>query len=68
VAPLGQGAKFHLNYNSALDFGRTKMNLKRLDTPVETFRVDLRSDGGNKGTLALVWENTEASIPFTVLP
>ena len=60
--------QFHLNYNSALDFGRTKMNLKHLDAPVETFRVDLRSEGGNKGTLALVWENTEASIPFLVLP
>ncbi len=60
--------QFHLNYNASLDFGRTKMNVKRLDTPVETFRVDLRNDGGNKGTLALVWENTEASIPFTVLP
>jgi hypothetical protein len=59
--------QFHLNYNASLDFGRTRMNLKHLDTPVETFRVDLRSDGGNKGTLALVWENTEASIPFTVL-
>lgn len=60
--------QFHLNYNSSLDFGRTKMNLKTLAAPVETFRVDLRADGGNKGTLALDWETTEASIPFTVLP
>jgi hypothetical protein len=34
---------------------------------VETFRIELRADGGNQGTLALLWENTEASIPFTVL-
>lgn len=59
--------QFHLNYNQSLDFGRTKMNLKTLAEPVETFRVDLRDEGGKKGTLALVWENTEASIPFTVL-
>ena len=58
--------QFHLNYKENLDFGRTKMNLKTLPSPVETFRVDLRADGGNKGTLALVWEKTEASIPFTV--
>jgi hypothetical protein len=58
--------QFHLNYNASLDFGRTKMNMKTLPTPVETFRIDLRNDGGNKGTLALVWEKTEASIPFTV--
>jgi len=60
--------QFHLNYNSSFDFGRTRMNLRTLPAPVETFRVDLRNDGGNKGTLALVWETTEASIPFTVLP
>jgi hypothetical protein len=60
--------QFHLNYNSSLDFGRTKMNLRTLTAPVETFRVELRNNGGNGGTLALVWENTEASIPFTVLP
>jgi hypothetical protein len=62
-----ESGQFHLNYNSSLDFGRTKMNLKTLHDAVETFRVDLRNDGGNKGTLALVWEKTEASIPFTVL-
>ena len=44
------------------------MNLKTLSAPVETFKIDLRSDGGNKGTLALDWETTEASIPFTVTP
>jgi hypothetical protein len=63
-----QTGQFHLNYDSSRDFGRTKMNLKTLDTPVETFKIDLRSDGGNKGTLALDWETTEASIPFTVTP
>ena len=59
--------QFHLNYNPTLDFGRTKMELKSLPEPVETFRVELRDEGGKKGRLALMWENTEASIPFTVL-
>jgi len=63
-----QTGQFHLNYDSSRDFGRTKMNLKTLAAPVETFKIDLRSDGGNKGTLALLWETTEASIPFTVTP
>ena len=49
------------------DFGRTKMNLKKLAAPVETFTIELRSDTSNKGTLALLWETTEASIPFTVV-
>jgi Protein of unknown function (DUF2911) len=62
-----QTGQFHLNYDSSQDFGRTKMNLKTLAEPVETFKIELRSDGGNKGTLALLWETTEASIPFTVI-
>jgi len=61
-----QTGQFHLYYDSSQDFGRTKMNLKTLADPVETFKIELRSDGGNKGTLALLWETTEASIPFTV--
>jgi hypothetical protein len=61
-----QTGQFHLNYDSSLDFGRTKMNLKMLPAPVETFKIDLRSVSGNKGTLALDWETTEASIPFAV--
>jgi len=63
-----QTGQFHRDYDSSTDFGRTKMNLKKLSDPVETFKIDLRSDGGNQGTLALDWETTEASIPFTVTP
>ena len=63
-----QTGQFHKDYDSSTDFGRTKMNLKTLPAPVETFKIELRSDGGNQGTLALVWETTEASIPFTVSP
>jgi DUF2911 family protein len=61
-----QTGQFHKDYDSSTDFGRTMMNLKKLSAPVETFKIDLRSDGGNQGTLALDWETTEASIPFTV--
>jgi hypothetical protein len=61
-----QTGQFHKDYDSSTDFGRTKMDLKTLADPVETFRIELRAAGGNKGTLALDWEKTEASIPFTV--
>jgi Protein of unknown function (DUF2911) len=63
-----QSGQHHLDYNVAEDFGRTKMAVKTLAAPVETFRIELSSNGGNKGTLALIWETTEASIPFTVVP
>ena len=59
--------QFHLNYKEQLDFGRTPMKVKAIESPVEAFRVEVRDDGGNHGTLALLWEKTEASIPFTVL-
>ena len=63
-----QTGQSHLYYDESRDFGRTKMNVKWLAKPVETFRIELRPEVGssNKGTLALMWENTEASIPFTV--
>jgi hypothetical protein len=63
-----QTGQFHKDYDSSTDFGRTKMNLKTLPAPVETFKINLKDDGGKQGTLALDWETTEASIPITVLP
>ncbi len=62
-----QTGQFHLDYRQDRDFGRTKMNLKTLSSPVETFKIQLSADGGNKGTLALMWEKTEVSVPFTVM-
>lgn len=58
----------HLDYDPSADFGRTKMNAAMLKMPMETFQIALLDDHGNKGTLALRWEYTEASISFTVLP
>ena len=59
---------FHLSHDSDKDLGRIKMNLKTLDQPVESLTFEVRSDGDNKGTVALLWEKTEASFPFTVVP
>ena len=59
---------FHLDYKAAKDIGRLKMNLKPLDKAVESLAFEVRPEGGNKAKLALLWENTEASIPFTILP
>jgi hypothetical protein len=59
---------FHLSHDSEKDLGRIKMNLKTLDQPVESLTFEVRSDGGDKGTVALLWEKTEASFPFTVVP
>jgi Protein of unknown function (DUF2911) len=62
-----QTGQFHLNYDETQDFGRVKMNLKTLSSPVETFKIEVASTGGNNGTLSLLWENTDAWVPITVL-
>jgi hypothetical protein len=61
-----QTGQFHLDYDQTQDFGRVKMNLKTPPSPVETFKIALESSGSNKGTLSLLWENTDAWVPITV--
>jgi hypothetical protein len=53
-------------YDQSQDLGRVKMNVSKADAPIETYKMTLASSGGNKGTLTLAWENTIASVPFTV--
>lgn len=55
-----------LDYDEKQDVGRVKMTMSKPSAPVETFRITLESTGGNKGKLSLAWENTVASVPFTV--
>jgi len=57
---------FHLDYRANKDIGRLKMDLKMLEAPVESLAFEIRSEGGNKGRVAMTWERTEASFPFTV--
>jgi hypothetical protein len=63
-----QHGQHHLDYEPERDFGRTKMNLKSLSSPVEVMKIELVSTGAKTGTLGVIWETTEAWIPFTVLP
>jgi len=44
------------------------MIYRTLPAFLETFKINLKDDGGKQGTLALDWEMTEALIPFTVSP
>lgn len=57
---------FHLNHKSETDLGRMRMNLKTLDKPVEQLTFEIRPDTGATATVALVWENTEASVPIII--
>ncbi|MGI8745619.1 MAG: DUF2911 domain-containing protein [Bryobacteraceae bacterium] len=53
-------------YSQDQDLARIKVKTTKADAPLETFKITLESAGGNKGTLTLAWENTVASVPFTV--
>ncbi len=53
-------------YEESADLGRVAMDVKKTGAPVEQFTIKLESTGGNKGKLTLEWENTSASVPFTV--
>lgn len=55
-----------LDYDQAQDLGHVKMTMSKPAAPVETFKITLESTGGNKGKLTLAWENTVASVSFTV--
>jgi hypothetical protein len=62
-----QHGQHHLDYEPERDFGRTKMNIKTLSSPVGVMKIDLVSTGAKTGILGVSWETTEAWIPFTVL-
>ncbi len=53
-------------YDQSQDLGRVKMKVSKADAPIETYKITLASDSGKNGTLTLAWENTVASVPFTV--
>jgi len=61
-----QTGQWHTEYSEDRDLGRVKISVKSLPAAVERFRIEVTSAGGNKGTLALIWETTEAFAPFTV--
>jgi len=58
---------FHTNYNPSADLGSLEMRKRSLDAPVEqlTFAV-VKNPAGSGGSIAMTWETTEASVPFTV--
>jgi len=52
-------------YNDSKDLARLALKTKKLKNTVEQFTFELKGRGRN-GVLSFKWENTEASIPFSV--
>jgi hypothetical protein len=58
---------FHTRYNADADLGRVPMEKRALPAPIEqlTFSIAKRPSGG--GAIAMAWETTEVSAPFSVV-
>jgi hypothetical protein len=61
-----QVGQWGTEYDKSKDLGRIPMTIVKPGAPIETYKMTLASEGGNKGKLTLEWENTIASVPFTV--
>jgi hypothetical protein len=55
-----------MTYDQNQDLGRIPMDMSKPPAPIETYKMTLSSTGANAGKLQLEWENTIASVPFTV--
>jgi hypothetical protein len=61
-----QTGQWGLSYKPDMDLGRVNMTIAQPPAPIETYKMTLSSEGGNKGKLQLEWENVIASVPITV--
>jgi hypothetical protein len=61
-----QVGQWGLTYSKDQDLGRVVMDMSKPPAPVETMKITLTATGANSGKLEIAWDNTVASVPFTV--
>jgi hypothetical protein len=61
-----QTGQWGLEYHPDRDLGRVPMDMGPSPTPIDVFKITLLAAGANKGALRMEWENTIATVPFTV--
>lgn len=49
-------------YDQGQDLGRTPMQVKTLEAPVEQLTIVIEPKGDTEGTLKVIWDRTEASV------
>lgn len=73
--PTEQGWKLIVNkvadqwgtrYDQAQDLGRVDLQVAKSAKPVEQLTIELVPQGSKGGLMRISWENTVASVPFTV--
>jgi hypothetical protein len=62
-----QTGQWGTEYDQAQDLARIPMQVARTPAPVEQFTIALEPGGGNVVNLALMWENTRASVPMELV-
>jgi len=61
-----QTGQWGLEYDQARDLGRVPMDMSKPPSPIDVYKMTLSAAGGDRGKLQLEWENTIASVPFTI--
>ena len=61
-----QTGEWGLDYDKGQDLGRVPMEMSKPAKPIETFKITLSAAGPSKGKLQLGWEDTIASVDFTL--
>ncbi|MBI4874173.1 MAG: DUF2911 domain-containing protein [Acidobacteria bacterium] len=61
-----QTGQHGMTYTQEMDLGRAKMTLAKSAAPVETYKMTLSATGAADGKLQLEWENTVATVSFSV--
>lgn len=61
-----QTGQWGLKYDQGQDLGRVPMTMSKPSAKVETFKITLTSEGGNRGKLQMEWADVVASVPLQV--
>lgn len=61
-----QIGQWGLSYDEKQDLARVDLKKDALDAPVDQFTMAIEKNPSGGGTLKMMWENTQYSVPFTV--
>jgi hypothetical protein len=61
-----QHGQWGTQHDASQDIARIPLGVSAASAPIEQLTIEVADGGGGKGTIALEWETTRASVPFTV--
>jgi len=63
-----QVGQWGLQYDEKQDFARVDLTREAIAAPVDQFTMAIAANPAGGGVLKLMWEKTQFSVPFTVVP